>query len=190
MPPEPVRRLSVEQYHAMIETGILGEEDRIELLEGWLIEKMTKNTHHIAAARRVRRRLERVATDGWMIEVQDPVTTADSEPEPDVMVVSGTEEDFDDERVQASDVGLVVEVSDASLARDRGQKQRIYAAARIPVYWIINVIDRQVEVFTNPSGEGDLAAYETSSILTPGSEVPVVLDGREIGRIAVVELLP
>lgn len=190
MPPEPVRPLSVQQYHAMIQNGILSEDDRIELLEGWLVEKMTKNTQHHAATRRARRRLEGLIPDGWMVETQDPVTTIDSEPEPDVMVVQGTEKDFDQKRIEAGDVDLVIEVSESSLARDRGQKLRIYAAARIPTYWIINVVDRQLEIYSEPSGEGDSAIYKASTILRPGDAAAVVLDNRDVGRIPVAELLP
>jgi Uma2 family endonuclease len=75
------------------------------------------------------------------------------------------------------------------LNRDRGWKKRIYAAARIPVYWIVNLVDRQVEAFTGPSGPRPRADYATSQVYLPGQEVPVLLDGQEVGRIEVDELL-
>ncbi len=112
MPPESVMRLSVEQYHAMIRNGIFGDDDAVELLEGWLVEKMTKDTKHIAATRRVRKRLERLVPDGWLVDSHEPLTKSDSEPEPDVMVVRGSEADFDARKVSAEDVGLVVEVGE------------------------------------------------------------------------------
>ena len=88
------------------------------------------------------------------------------------------------------DIGLLVEVAETSLDRDRGWKKRIYAVARIPVYWIVNLVDRQVEVFTNPSGPGEQPDYGACQVFLPGDQVPVVLDRNEVGRIAVHDLLP
>jgi Uma2 family endonuclease len=87
---------------------------------------------------------------------------------------------------QGSDCVLVVEVADSSLPNDRGRKQLIYARARIPIYWIINLIDRQVEVYTTPLPDG----YQSRQDYTPGQDVPVVINGNEVGRIPVTELLP
>ena len=190
MPPEPVRRLSVEQYHAMIQNGILDEEDRLELLEGWLVDKMTKNPQHSVSTRRARNQLESAVSTGWYVDVQEPLTTDDSEPEPDVAVVRKSAVDSSQRHPGPDDVGLVVEVAGSSLARDRGQKKRVYATAGIPAYWIINLIDDQLEAFSDPTREGDRATYCTCNILQRGDEVAVVLDGQEVGRIAVAELLP
>ncbi|MBM79606.1 MAG: hypothetical protein CMJ78_03305 [Planctomycetaceae bacterium] len=184
--PEPVRPLSVTQYHSLIRHGELDDEN-VELLEGWLVEQMTKDIRHIAATRRVRKRLELLAPSGWLVDTQEPLTTIDSEPEPDAMVVRGCEADFDNRKVNAVDVALVVEVSETSLARDRNQKQRIYAKAEIPVYWIVNVVDAQLEVFTEPDG---VASYRNSQVLKPGENVQLVLDDQGIGVIPVVELFP
>jgi Uma2 family endonuclease len=84
----------------------------------------------------------------------------------------------------------MVEVADSSLELDRTTKQRIYARAKIPIYWIVNLIDRQVEVYTNPTGAGAQAKYRNRRIFAENGEVPVVLNGQEVGRIAVRELLP
>ena len=84
----------------------------------------------------------------------------------------------------------MVEVADSSLELDRGTKQRIYARARIPVYWIVNLIDRQVEVYTIPTGVGARAKYRDCQIFSGDDEAPVVLGGQETGRIPVRELLP
>ena len=81
---------------------------------------------------------------------------------------------------------LLVEVSDSTLDRDRGAKSAAYAKGRIPVYWIVNLVDRQVEVYTHPSPSG----YASRVDFKPGEEIPVVLDGVEIGRIAVASILP
>lgn len=190
VPPEPVLPLTVEQYHAMIRSGALNGGDSIELLEGWLVNKMIKNPPHSASTAKTRRQLNAVIPDGWSVDSQEPVTTLDSEPEPDVAVIRGLREEYVERHPGPEDIGLLVEVADTSLDRDRGWKKRIYAAAAIPAYWIVNLVERQVEVFTEPSGPGDGPDYETRQVFLPGDQVPVVLDGKEVGRIGVDDLLP
>jgi len=190
VPPEPVLPLTVGQYHAMIRAGELESGSPIELLEGWLVTKMIKNPPHSASTAKTRRCLNGLLPVGWSVDSQEPVTTPDSEPEPDVAVIRGLREDYVERHPGPLDVGLVVEVADSSLDRDRGWKKRIYAAAGIPVYWIVNLVDRQIEVFTRPSGPSDRPDYGTCQIYLPGNEVPVVLDANELGRIAVHDLLP
>jgi Uma2 family endonuclease len=89
-----------------------------------------------------------------------------------------------------ADVGLLVEVSDSTLQRDRDDKGRIYARAAIPLYWIVNLIDRQVEVFSAPSGPTAAPAYVQRQVIASGSTVPLILNGTTVGTIAVQELFP
>jgi Uma2 family endonuclease len=131
VPELPVRRLSVEQYHQMLRSGILHTEDRVELLEGWLVDKMTKHPPHRVATRLTRGVLEKLVPAGWYVDSQEPVTTIDSEPEPDVCVVRGAPRDYVDRHPGPRDVGMLVEVADESLLRDRGIKKRLYARAQI-----------------------------------------------------------
>ncbi len=187
---DAVFRLSVDQYHEMMRVGILTEDDRIELLEGILVPKMSKNPPHRVATLLVRSALERWVPAGWYVDAQEPVTTSDSEPEPDIYVVRGQTRDYLDRHPGPEDVGLVVEVADTTLLRDRGTKKRVYANARIPVYWIVNLVDRQAEVYTDPTGAGETADYVNRNDYGADAEVPVVLDGKEIGRLPVRELLP
>lgn len=190
LPPEPVLPLTVPQFHSMLDAGTLESGVPIELLEGWLVTKTIKNPPHSASTSKTRRHLSKLIPDGWSVDAQEPVTTADSEPEPDVSVIRGLREDYIQRHPGPDEVGLLVEVSEASLDRDRGWKKRIYAAAGIPAYWIVNLVNRQIEVFTGPSGPGDRPDYKTREVFRGGDEVPVVLDGREVGRIAVHDLLP
>jgi len=190
VPPEPVLPLTVEQFHAMIRSGALKSGDPIELLEGWLVNKMIKNPPHLVAVRKCRMALESILPTQWSLDIQEPITTADSEPEPDISVTRGDTTTLLDRHPGPEEVGLLVEVAEASLDRDRVWKKRIYAAAAIPAYWIVNLVEREVEVFTEPSGPGDRPEYETRQVFLPGDQVPVVLDGQEVGRIAVDDLLP
>jgi Uma2 family endonuclease len=190
VPPEPVLQLTVGQYHEMARAGVLQDGEPIELLEGWLVNKMTKYPPHSVTTFETRRMLERLVGEGWFVDTQEPITTHDSEPEPDVSVVRGCRRDYADHHPGPHDVGLVVEVAETSLDRDRGWKKRIYAAARIGVYWIVNLVDRQVEVFTDPTGPGEQPDYGTCQVFLSGDQVPVVLDRNEVGWIAVHDLLP
>ena len=190
VPTEPIWRLSVAQYHEMIRTGIVTEDDPVELLEGWLVQKMGKNPPHRLAKRLTREALERLVPPGWYVEEQEPVTTDDSEPEPDVSVVRGQPRQYLDHHPGPQDVALLVEVSDATLGRDRGLKKRVYARARVPVYWIVNLPERRVEVYSDPSGPAEQPDYRQRQGYGEADEVPLVIDGREVGRIPVRELLP
>ncbi len=190
VPEVPVRRLSVAEYHQMLQAGILTEDDPVELLEGWLVPKMTKNPPHRAATRLTRVALEAIVPAGWYVDSQEPVTTDDSEPEPDVSVVRGQTRDYLARHPGPADIGLLVEVADESLARDRGVKKRSYARARVANYRIVNLIDRHVEVHTDPTGPADVPDYRQRHVYHENEHVPVVLDGEEIGRIAVRDLLP
>jgi hypothetical protein len=182
-------RLSIEQYHAMIRVGILTADDPVELLGGLLVQKMSKNPPHRVATGLTREALGRLAPTGWYVDSQEPVTMEESEPELDVQVVRGQRRDYVDRHPTPRDVGLAVEVADTTLQLDRGVKKRLYAAARIPVYWIVNIPERQIEVYTDPSGPADQPDYRHRQDYHTGYAAPVVLDGCEIGTIPVAELL-
>src|SRR3954469_13574231 len=91
IPDVPIYRLSVAQYRAMARAGILEEDAPVELLEGWLVQRMTKHRPHVIVTGRVRRALENLIRSGWYVSHQDPITTPDSEPEPDLAVIRGEE---------------------------------------------------------------------------------------------------
>jgi Uma2 family endonuclease len=190
IPTELIYRLSVEQYHAMADHGILGEDDPVELLEGWLVQKMTKHPPHSLCTRRTRRALERVLPTGWYVDSQEPITLADSEPEPDVLVIRGEIDDYPDRHPGPNEVPLVVEVAETSLRSDREMKQRVYARALIPVYWIANLIESKFEVYTDPTGPAEQPHYRQRQEFGPADEIPVVLDGVEVGRIPIGNMLP
>ena len=190
VPTEPIWRLTVEQYHQMIRGGILTENDPVELLEGWLVAKMSKNPPHRVATRRARERLAAALPAGWYVDAQEPITTLDSEPEPDVVIVRGASDDFSDRHPNPDEVPLVVEVADASLWRDRTIKKRAYARAGIAVYWIVNLIDRRVEMYSDPTGPSDQPDYRRRSEHADGDTVVLMVEDRPVHQIAVADLLP
>jgi len=187
---EPLHRLTVQQYERMVESGILGPDDRVELLEGLLLKKMTKKPPHRIATHRARQHLAERIPRGWYVDTQEPIVTADSEPEPDVAVIRGTTEDYADANPGAEHVGLVVEVADVTLLRDRRLKARIYARASIPHYWIVNLAEHVVEAYSEPSGATASPSYGRQVSYHEGEELDLVLDGTKVARVQVNELLP
>lgn len=190
LPFEPVFRLSVKQYHAMIRAGVLTEDDPVELLEGILIEKMPKNARHSTANGKCQYELPKVLPPGWIVRIQEPITLADSEPEPDVVLARGSLEDYSSRHPGPADVGLVAEVADSSLVRDRSIKLRSYARGGIPTYWIINLEARIIEVYTRPEATIPEPRYADHRVFSAGESLDLVLDGEVVGRLAVAALLP
>jgi Uma2 family endonuclease len=95
--------------------------------------------------------------------------------------------DYSERDVAASDIGLVVEIADSSLTEDRDVMGHLYASSGIPVYWIVNLVDGLVEVYTNPDPSG---GYRSRIDYRQNDEIPIMIEGREIGRVAVSDLLP
>jgi Uma2 family endonuclease len=184
------RRFSVAEYHKLIELGILTEDDNLELLEGYLVHKMSRNPPHDSCLHLTLRAFLRVLPPDWCLRIQSAITLSDSEPEPDLAAVRGDERRYAARHPGPSDVGVVVEVSDSTLPGDRDDKGRIYAAAGIPNYWIINLVDRQVEVYTSPSGPATQPGFAQRAIYRAGDNIPLVLDGVVVAQLAVGDLLP
>jgi Uma2 family endonuclease len=184
------RRFSVTEYHRLIELGILTEDDNLELLDGYLVHKMSRNPPHDAAIQKGLKRWLRLLPPGWDLRVQSAITLTESEPEPDFAIVRGDETAYLTRHPTARDIGLVVEVSDSSLVGDRDDKGPIYARAGIDCYWIVNLNDRQVEVYTAPSGPVPDPRFLQRVDYRAGDSVSLLLGGTTLLQIAVQELLP
>lgn len=126
---------------------------------------MPKNPTHSSATRCTRLALERIISSDYFVDSQEPVTLSDSEPEPDIVVIRNTFEDYTERYPGVDDIALIIEVSDPTLSQDRGSKKRIYAREGIPIYWIVNLVDNQVEIYTNPTGENPNPDYTNASKL-------------------------
>jgi Uma2 family endonuclease len=185
-----IARFSVERYQRMIETGILTPADKVELLENYVVVKMPRNPLHDSVIQLMLRPLLRAIPAGWDLRVQSAVALPDSQPEPDFAVVRGSARDYRSRQPAAADTALVVEVADSSLPRDQRDKTRIYARGGIPCYWIINLVDLRVEVYTNPSGPTTVPAYGTFQTFQHGDAVPLILDGVTVASVPVGDLLP
>lgn len=190
IPTDPIWRLDIDQYHQMTQLGILTDDDPVELLEGWLVTKMPKNPPHRLSTQLTREVIARLLPPHWHVNDQEPITTDDSEPEPDVTIVRGERRQYLERHPVPHEIALVVEVSDTTLQRDRTSKKRLYARAAIPVYWIINLDEQQVEVYTVPSGDTDEPDYQQRQDYRGAEPISLMLDGQEIGQVVVSEILP
>ncbi len=185
----PLYRLSLDQLHRMY---VVPGLERNELLGGWLVARTPIHPPHRISTRRVRIAVDRALPDGWYSDEQKPITLplGVSEPLPDLQVVRGGPDDYPDRHAGPADLGLLVEVSDSSASIDRNYKLRLYAREGIPIYWIVNLVAMRLEVYTDPSGPAEKPGYRNRQDYGPDDEVPLILDGREVGRIPVRDLLP
>jgi Uma2 family endonuclease len=179
--PVELYRFNVDEYERMD-----FDDPRVELINGYVVKKVPKKPKHSWTTKAALKALEKIMPPGWTSRLEQPVRIPDfDEPEPDVAIVRGSDDDYENRHPDPADVGLVVEASEATLDRDRQEKLPVYARASIPVYWIINLVDRQVEVYTDPRPVG----FGSSQVFKPGQFIPVVMDGEPIGQIAVDDIL-
>jgi len=185
---DALRSFTVDDYDAMIRAGILDDRDKVELLEGHVVLKMARDPIHDGTIQLMIPLIYPICPKGWGIRVQSAIRLAQaaSQPEPDFALVRGTGVDYMTRHPEAADVGLVIEVSNTSLVRDTVDKTRIYAAEGLPVYWVINLIDRRVEVYTVPVG----GRYTQLRTYHPGESIPLTLDNSVVANVPVVQLLP
>jgi Uma2 family endonuclease len=174
----------------MIDAGVFPEGVTVELLGGVLVA-MTKNDTHDFIVNRLGVLLRPLLPADWFLREEKSVQIGRFwRSEPDIAILRGPDLDYSSRSPRPADVSLLVEVADSTYAKDAGIKLRRYATARIPVYWIVNVGRRQVEVCTEPQGRGRTAQYRRMMILTASEQIPVVIDGQERGLLAVGDVLP
>ena len=183
------RRWKRVEYDKLIETGFLGPGDKIELLGGQLCVSEPQNNPHATAISLGLEAIRQALAPAWHVRVQLPIALDDeSEPEPDLAVVSGGPRDYTD---HPSRPALVVEVADSSLALDREHKGSLYARARLPEYWIVNLVDRILEVHREPGLDaGAQYGWAYRVVLTLGPDEHVTPLAAPTARIPVADLLP
>lgn len=187
---QAVSRFTVEQYHRMIDAGVFAGAPKCELIHGFLLEKPVPGPPHSKSTARLNRRLTPLFPEAdWFVQIQDSITLADSEPEPDFSAATGPESKYDARHPGPKDLVLVVEVAHATANFDRGVKLALYAANKVVQYWVIDVTARVVEVYTDPRG-GKAPGYRTRAEYAPGTDIPVVVAGATLGTIPAADLLP
>jgi Uma2 family endonuclease len=187
MPPSwEMRRWSVDEYHKLIEIGVLGPEDKVELIRGWIVKKMSINPPHANALSMLSTLFSVMLHPQWIIRPQNPFAAPDSEPEPDLLIAPGPWSLYNDRHPSPKDANLVVEVSDSSLRYDRTTKLELYAEVGVPEYWIVNLVDGIVEVYSQPRGK----KYRKRTDYTAVDTIPVTIARKTLGSIPVKEFLP
>lgn len=159
---------TVDVYHRMLESGILSEDDRVELVEGEILEMAAKGSRHSACVKRITDLFYRYARQSAIVSVQDPIrVSANSELEPDVALLRLRDDLYANSHPAGNDVLLIVEVSDTTLAYDRGVKLGLYARANILEVWIVNLTGEVIEVYTQPKG----SKYQVSEQFRRGDSI-------------------
>ncbi len=183
-----VRHWSREEYERLALAGMFHPEERLELVDGEILKMRPQGSAHATAVTLVENALRVIFGPKYVVRVQMPLALdPDSEPEPDIAVVSGSPRDFRDGHPNSAE--LVVEVADTTLEFDRGRKAMLYARAGIPEYWILNVRDRQMEVHRQPT-EGRLStpSYQHNVVLNPSQSITPLRSSQH--SIPVLDLFP
>jgi Uma2 family endonuclease len=180
-----VYRMNIDEFERIANSL---DVERVELIDGILVERGDMDPPHAVASVRLRFYLDRLVPGGWFVREDKPLRVHRTyEPFPDLAIVRGDPlTAYLKRHPVPDDVAIAIEISDSTLAKDQGEKRRNYAGGGIGVYWIVNLINQQVEVYTGPGADG----YSACVTYKPGESVPVVIEGVEVGRIAVSDILP
>jgi len=186
----PTRGLKRVEYECLVDRGLLGPDDKIELIDGRMIFREPEGSTHMVAIQLVMAALQRAFGAGWNVRHPGPVALDDdSEPEPDVTVVPGSPRDY--LAGHPTRPVLVVEVSHSRLRFDREYKASLYARAAITDYWIVNLVDRVVEIRRGPM-TSDAApfgwTYERVTLARPGETIAPL--AAPFASVPVSDLLP
>ena len=174
-----------DEYYKMAAAGIFGADERVELIRGEVVTLAPIGPSHRRSSLRLYDILHDMSAGSYYVLHESPITLTDgTEPQPDIAVARGSEDDYDDRHPYASEIVLVVEASDTTLAADRRDKAQLYAAAGIPNYWIINLVQGQAEVYDLPVN----GQYSRTAFFLPTQKIDVpFLSGKSIG---VSDILP
>jgi len=181
-------RLSVDEYEQMGRAGLL-EDARVELIDGLLVQKMPPDPPHVSVVELTRAALQPFLPAGWHFREEKPVRLPKfNMPEPDLVIVRGTIRDYLDHHPGPDEVALLVEVAYSSITRDRKAKLAVYAGSGIAEYWIVNVTEEKLEVYSDP--DADQRIYKNQRDFGRDRSVPLSVEGRELGQVQVSDLLP
>lgn len=150
-----IRKITVSEYHKMAEVGIIQPNEKVELINGEIMYKMSPvNLRHSSTVRRLIRLLNKQFDEEVTLDVQNPIVIKNhSEPEPDLVILEFSDDDYSINKPTSDDVLIIIEVSDTTLKRDKTTKLHLYASANIPEYWVVNLNDNCIEIFKKPNGK-------------------------------------
>jgi Uma2 family endonuclease len=149
-----VKRFNTEDYHRLTELGFFTEDDRVELVEGEIIQMVAKGISHVTCCRNLLRELAALVAGKAELQCQDPIIISlNSEPEPDFAILKKRADNYLSSHPNSSDILLIIEIADSSLQYDQEVKLALYAAARINDYWLFNLVDNHLEAYSEPYQE-------------------------------------
>ena len=169
------RKFTIDEYHRLVDLGFFTENDRIELIRGEIIDMAPKRTPHSVCNSILFGELYRLLYDRANVRGQEPITLlANSEPEPDVVIARKKDDNYLSAHPTVADIILVIEISDSTLKYDKETKLPLYAEAGIDNYWIVNLVDNHLEVYTNPfSSDRGKFYYRNKSIVLPNENIEI-----------------
>jgi Uma2 family endonuclease len=181
----PRRKFTREEFHRLVGSGILREEERVELIEGDIVPMAPSTHEHATQTLGLYERVRRLFGKGYHVRIQSPLALGESEPVPDIAVVKGKLTDY--KHAHPTSAVLIIEVAQSSLPYDRTVKTSLYAKAGIPEYWIINLEHRQLEVYREPIESPDSLfgyTYRLRLLLQPNDTLAPLEKPTRIVRVA------
>jgi Uma2 family endonuclease len=146
------RRFTVKEYYLMAKAGILGEDDRVELIDGEIVEMAPIGSRHAARVKRLIQLLSQRVGSSAIVSAQDPVRLSEhSEPQPDIALLRPRDDFYASAHPGPQDVLLIIEIADTSIDYDRQVKVPLYARAGIPEYWLVDLPGQRIEVYRDPA---------------------------------------
>jgi Uma2 family endonuclease len=183
------RRFTLQEYQWLVQQGFFGD-DRVELIDGEIVRMAPTGPEHSTTKSRLLLALMPLVGKGRHLRVDDPLTLGDHEPVPDMAVVPGSPEDY--RQAHPSTALLVIEVADTSLEYDRTVKASLYASAGIPEYWVVNLVERRLEVYREPTSPApetpfnalyrSLRIYHQEESISPSFDATLVIRVGELVR--------
>ena len=169
------RKFTIDEYHKLIDLGFFAANDRIELIRGEIIEMPPKRTSHSVCNSYLWKQLYELIGKQAEIRVQEPIILPlNSEPEPDLVIAQKKSDNYLAAHPTVEDIILIIEISDSTLKYDRETKLSLYAEARINNYWIVNLLDNRLEVYSKPfSDDQEKFDYRTKNIVFPHEKIAI-----------------
>jgi len=185
-----IYRFSAEQVWKMIDHGILPEGGNIELWDG-ILYKMTKGELHNLITTGIADAMRQVAPNGYHVREEKSCSYADNSlPEPDVAICRGNFRSYYPNPPSLAHLVLVVEIDYSTKAADQDKRHHRYAEVGIPIYWQVSASEQVISVYQAPEGTGATSSYKVRDTYDLTQEMPIVIDGREVGRAAVADFFP
>jgi Uma2 family endonuclease len=183
-------RLTVDEFRRKAAMGELSQSKKFELLEGVVVAKARQTLKHETALENIQNIVGKLTPGGWHLRVQQPLNCGDSQPEPDIAIVKDALDMYVDRPPMPNMVSLVVEVADASLTLDRRVKGRVYARAGLSVYWLLNLVDSELEVYSRTSGPVPMPGYQEKRVYRAEDKLSLVVGLDDLGTVKVRDMLP